>query len=72
VKESTLKPNVGTIDQGLRLAIGFVLVFLAGIGVVGAWGYAGVVLMLTAAFRFCPAYRVLGIRTGGARAHKKS
>ena len=67
-----MNANVGTIDQGVRIALGFVLVFLAGSGVIGPWGYAGVVLMLTGAFRFCPAYRILGIKTCGARARGKS
>jgi hypothetical protein len=58
-----MKPNIGTIDQGLRIALGFVLVVLAGSGIVGPWGYIGVLLMLTGAFRFCPAYRVLGVDT---------
>ena len=66
-----MKSNVGTIDQYLRAALGFVLVFLAGTGVIGAWGYVGVVLMATAAFRFCPAYRVLGIDTCSVGSHKK-
>ena len=58
-----MKANVGTIDQYLRAAIGFVLVFLAATGVIGLWGYIGGVLMLTAAFRFCPLYSVFGFDT---------
>jgi hypothetical protein len=61
-----MKANVGTIDQFIRAALGFVLIFLAGTGTIGAWGYLGVVLLATAAFRFCPLYRVLGIGTRAA------
>lgn len=56
--------NVGFIDQGLRIAIGFVLVFLAGTGTIGWWGYVvGVIAMLTGAFRYCPAYGLVGMNT---------
>lgn len=64
------KQNVGTLDQWLRICAGFVLVFLAGSGVIGAWGYIGVVPLLTGMVRFCPLYQVLGIRTCGPRSHK--
>jgi len=65
-----LKQNVGTVDQWLRLSIGFVLLFLAGTGVIGAWGYIGIVPLLTGAFRFCPLYQALGLRTCPAPTHK--
>ena len=67
-KKISLTSNVGTIDQALRIMAGFVLVVLAAIGTIGPWGYIGVVLMLTGAFRFCPAYRVFGFTTCGAPA----
>lgn len=65
-----LKQNVGTMDQWLRLCVGFVLLVLAGTGVIGAWGYIGVVPLLTGAVRFCPLYAMLGIRTCPAASHK--
>ena len=65
-----LKKNVGTVDQWLRLSVGLVLLFLAGTGVIGAWGYIGVVPLLTGAFRFCPLYGMLGIRTCPAASHR--
>ena len=58
-----MKSNVGTIDQALRIAIGFLLLVLALTGVIGWWGYIGIVPLVTGAFRFCPAYRLLGIDT---------
>jgi hypothetical protein len=58
-----LKSNVGTIDQALRLALGFLFVVLAVTGVIGLWGYVGVLLAVTGFFRFCPAYSVLGLST---------
>ena len=58
-----MKSNVGTLDRVLRIAAGVVLIALAATGTVGAWGYLGVVLVATGAFKFCPAYPLLGINT---------
>jgi hypothetical protein len=58
-----MKPNVGTIDQALRVAIGLLLVILAASGVIGLWGYVGLLLIATGAVRFCPAYRLFGLST---------
>jgi hypothetical protein len=61
--------NVGSIDRTLRFIAGALLLvaaFLAG-DALGAWRFAlaaaGAVMIGTAAFRFCPAYTLLGIRT---------
>lgn len=67
-----MKANVGGIDRILRIAIGALLIVLAALNVIGAWGYIGVVLVLTGLFRFCPAYALLGLnscpmRQGSAR-----
>jgi hypothetical protein len=55
-----MKPNVGGIDRIFRLIVG--------LGIVGAglyfksWlGLIGIVPILTAVFRFCPAYLPFGI-----------
>jgi hypothetical protein len=58
-----MKANVGTIDRVLRIGVGVLLVVLAAMGVVGAWGYIGIVAIATGAFRFCPAYRLFGFDT---------
>jgi hypothetical protein len=55
--------NVGGIDRTLRIAIGALLVVLAIIGVIGSWGWIGLLPIATGAFRFCPAYPLLGIKT---------
>lgn len=64
---STLKANVGAVDQWARMAVGFVLVFLAGIGTIGPWGWIGVIPMATAAIRWCPLYQLLGLSTARPR-----
>lgn len=67
-----MTPNVGTVDRAARAVLGVALVLLAFVGDVALlaspamkWGAAvvGVVFVLTAGFRFCPLYRLLGVRT---------
>jgi hypothetical protein len=64
--------NIGTADRALRLIVGVVLIALAlfsGLamfdGAVVKYGavIVGLVMLGTAAMRFCPLYTVLGIRT---------
>ncbi len=55
--------NVGGIDRILRIVAGLVLIALAATGVVGVWGYLGVIVLATGVFRFCGAYTLLGINT---------
>jgi len=62
-----MKANVGTTDRALRVVAGVALIGLAASGVIGLWGYIGVALVLTGAFRFCPAYPLLGIDTCGVK-----
>lgn len=70
--------NVGSVDRVLRALVGIVLLLLpfipasaAALAGLGGWIWAlpvvGAVLLLTAIFRFCPAYRLLGIRTCAAK-----
>ncbi len=55
--------NEGTIDRALRVILGLVLVGLAFGGQIGAWGYVGVIPVLTGLIGWCPAYTLLGIKT---------
>ena len=54
------KSNVGGIDRALRLIGGIALIVMTLMGVIGAWGWIGVVPLLTAALGSCPLYTVLG------------
>lgn len=56
--------NVGGIDRILRIVAGLVLIALAVTGIVGVWGYIGVVPLFTALLGWCPAYSILKINTG--------
>jgi len=58
-----MKANVGNIDRAARIIIGLALIALAATSVIGAWGYLGVLPLVTAFIRFCPAYVPLGIST---------
>ena len=57
-----MKANIGSIDRVLRL--------IAGLAILGAgyyfkswWGLVGLVPIVTAIFRFCPAYLPRGVST---------
>jgi Protein of unknown function (DUF2892) len=54
------KTNVGGIDRILRIVLGLALIGLTLAGTIGAWGWIGVVPLLTGALSTCPLYSVLG------------
>ncbi len=58
-----MKANVGTIDRTLRIIVGLVLIGLTLAGVIGVWGWIGLLPLATGVFRFCPEYTLLGIKT---------
>lgn len=55
--------NVGNVDRVLRILLGIALIGLAARGTIGAWGYSGIVLLLTGIVARCPLYALLGIGT---------
>lgn len=55
--------NVGNVDRAIRIVAGLTLVGLAGFGLIGAWGYLGVILIATGTIALCPLYSLLGVRT---------
>ncbi|MGB7551354.1 MAG: DUF2892 domain-containing protein [Chromatiaceae bacterium] len=58
-----MQTNTGTLDRGLRIAAGIVLIALAATGTVGVWGWIGVVPLATGLLGWCPAYTLFGIKT---------
>lgn len=60
-----MKCNVGKADRTIRIIVSLALIGLAATGTIGMWGWIGVIPVLTGAFRFCPAYPLLGINTNG-------
>lgn len=57
-----MKPNVGSIDRTLRFILGLAVIG-AGLYFKSWWGLVGIVPLLTATFRFCPAYLPIGLST---------
>lgn len=58
-----MKRNVGSIDRVLRVVIGLALVVMAATGTIAAWGYIGVIPLVTGLVGTCPLYRLLGLST---------
>jgi hypothetical protein len=58
-----MKVNEGTIDRVLRVIAGLALITLAATGTIGVWGWIGVLLLVTGAIGFCPAYTILGMNS---------
>ncbi|AWM92781.1 DUF2892 domain-containing protein [Pseudomonas sp. 31-12] len=58
-----MKANIGTIDRSLRIVAGLLLIGLSLSGVIGVWGWIGLVPLATGIFRFCPVYTLLGIKS---------
>ena len=59
--------NESTLDRDVRIALGGLMLFLSVFMVTGLWQIVtlalGLILFGTAAFGFCPIYRVFGIST---------
>ena len=58
-----MKVNEGSFDRALRIVVGLALIGLTVYGVIGVWGWVGVVPLLTGAIGMCPLYSVLGLNT---------
>ncbi|MBU3577417.1 DUF2892 domain-containing protein [Polynucleobacter sp. UK-Kesae-W10] len=60
-----MKCNVGGIDRVLRIIVGLALIGMTIAGMIGVWGWIGVVPLATGLFKFCPLYPILGINSCG-------
>lgn len=58
-----MKSNVGGIDRIARIVVGLVLIGLTLAGMIGPWGWIGVVPLATGAIRMCPLYSLIGVNT---------
>jgi len=67
----SIKFNVGGPDRMLRIALGLVLIVLAAMGIIGWWGWLGLIPLATGLLRFCPLYPLLGMNTCPLDARKK-
>lgn len=62
-----MKSNMGTIDRGVRIIVGLILMGLAMTSAVGWWGWLGIIPVITGAIGNCPLYSVIGLNTCGAK-----
>jgi len=64
-----LKPNVGSIDRLIRVALGLALLafFFLGEGSLRWAGLIGLVPLITAVVGTCPLYALLGVSTCPAK-----
>ena len=58
-----MQANIGSSDRIIRISIGVALIGASLAGMIGAWGWVGVVPLATGVFRFCPAYLPFGMST---------
>lgn len=55
--------NEGIFDRALRVVVGGALLSLVFVGPETPYGWLGIVPLATGIVGWCPAYRLLGIRT---------
>jgi hypothetical protein len=55
--------NVGNTDRVARIVVGLTLIALVFVGPQTPWGWIGLVPLFTGLFRWCPAYRLIGVNT---------
>lgn len=58
-----MKANVGNADRMFRILAGIILIALVFVGPKTPLGWIGLVPLLTGLFRWCPAYRLIGLNT---------
>lgn len=58
-----MKANVGGIDKILRIVAGVALIGLTLSGMIGVWGWIGVVPLATGLMGWCPFYPLLGLNS---------
>jgi hypothetical protein len=58
-----MKANVGSIDRVIRIVVGLALIAATLLGLIGVWGWLGIIPIATGVFRFCPAYLPFGAST---------
>lgn len=54
-----MQVNIGRLDRALRVVAGLLLIGLSLFGVIGWWGWLGLILVVTGIIRFCPSYWLL-------------
>jgi hypothetical protein len=55
--------NEGTVDRAVRVSLGVVLLSLVFVGPQSAWGWVGLMPLVTGLVGTCPLYSLFGIST---------
>lgn len=58
--------NEGTLDRGIRVVFGLLVLSLVLVGPKSLIGLIGLVPLVTGLVGFCPLYRLIGLRTNPA------
>ena len=58
-----LKRNESNLDRSLRVVLGLVLISLVFVGPMTAWGWVGLIPLITGLVGSCPIYSILGLST---------
>ncbi len=62
-----MKRNEGNLDRILRVIVGLALVSLVFWGPQTAFGWVGLILIVTGVVGMCPIYSILGVNTCGLK-----
>ena len=57
--------NEGNLDRILRVVVGAIVISLVFVGPQSAWGWVGLVLLVTGLVGNCPVYSLLGTKSCG-------
>ena len=58
-----MRHNIGTVDRWVRVLLGITLISLVFGGPQTAWGWLGLIPLLTGIVGICPLYAILGWST---------
>ena len=64
--------NVGPFDRILRIIIGLALIAATWLGSIGAWGWIGLLPLVTGLIGSCPAYLPFGFSTCAPKGRKST
>ena len=55
--------NIGLVDRSLRIGVGVLLLVMATAGNIGAWGFLGLIPLVTGLAARCPIYSLFDVQT---------
>jgi len=66
-EDYTMQKNISGFERIARLLIGLGLIGATLLGSIGAWGWIGIIPLLTGAIGFCPLYKLCGCKRCAAK-----